>query len=104
MSYTIDMSVNQHELEIITTITQSLLPKTHRAFLFGSRVTGENRPHSDYDLGIEGPWALSPREWGELHDALEEAPIIHAVDVVDFAAANHEFKERAAEHIIPLEI
>ena len=102
MPYTSNMSVDQHELEIITTITRKLLPKTHRAFLFGSRATGENRPHSDYDLGIEGPRPLSPREWGELHDALEEAPILHAVDVVDFAAANDAFKERATEQTIPI--
>ena len=89
-------------MEIITTITKKLLPKTHKAFIFGSRASGTNRPHSDYDLGVSGPRPLSPYEWGELHDALEEAPIVHAVDVVDFYPASQSFKEEALQHTIPL--
>jgi len=99
---TIEDMEGTREVEIITKITKKLLPNTHRAFLFGSRASGTNRPHSDYDLGISGPRALSLREWGELHDALEEAPIVHAVDVVDFYPASDAFKEVALQHTIPI--
>lgn len=96
------MSVEQKEIEIIKKIARQYVPKTHKAFIFGSRATGSNRPHSDYDLGISGPRPLTPREWGTLHDALEEAPIIHVVDVVDFNPASTEFKEEALKRTIPI--
>ena len=94
--------MDTRELTVITEITKKLLPKTHRAFLFGSRVTGDNRLHSDYDLGITGPRPLTPREWGELHDAFEEATIIHEVDVIDFTPASADFKQQALQHTIPI--
>lgn len=97
------MKTNDREFDIIKRITKKYLPATHRAFLFGSRAVGTNREHSDYDLGIEGPRALSPREWGTLHDALEEAPIIHEVDVVDLYPASNEFKQEALRQAIPIE-
>lgn len=89
---------------MITAIAKKYVPETHRAFLFGSRAAGMNREHSDYDLGITGPRALTPGEWGALHDALEEAPIIHAVDVVDFYAASDRFKHVALWRMIPLSL
>lgn len=97
------MNVDQREFDVIRGITKNLMPKSHRAFLFGSRATGTNRRHSDYDIGVSGPRPLSPREWGALHDAFEEAPIIHEVDVVDMYDANKEFKEEALKDAVPIE-
>src|SRR3989344_1427180 len=97
------MNVDEREFGVIKGITKELLPKTHRAFLFGSRATGTNRPHPDYDLGVEGPRPLSPREWGALHDAFEEAPIIHEVDVVDLYPSSEEFKKEALRDAVALE-
>ena len=95
--------VDDAEFAIIRRIVKKHLPKTHRAFLFGSRATGANRLHSDYDLAVTGPRTLLPSEWGELHDALEEAPIVHEVDVVDLYPANQEFKEEVLRHTIPID-
>ena len=96
------MTVDTREIDIIKDIAKRYTPATHRAFLFGSRASGTNRPHSDYDLGLIGPRPLSPREWGDLHDAFEEAPIIHAVDVVDFYPASEDFKREALTHTVTL--
>lgn len=93
---------DKQEIAIIARITERLLPKTHRAFLFGSRAVGTAKPHSDYDLGVIGPRPLSVREWGALNDAFEEAPIIHAVDVVDFYPASDSFKKVALRRTIPI--
>lgn len=97
------MQVEEREFETIKRITKRLVPKTHRAFLFGSRAVGTNRLHSDYDVGVSGPRALSPREWGALHDAFEEAPIIHEVDVVDLYPASEEFKKEALKDAVPID-
>jgi len=52
-----------------------------RAWVFGSRATGKARRASDIDLAIEAPH-LSPARWHALQDALEQAPVIYALDVV----------------------
>jgi uncharacterized protein len=49
--------------------------------LFGSRANGTARRDSDIDLAILAPEATA-REWAELREAIEKAPIIHDVDVV----------------------
>ena len=47
--------------------------------VFGSRANGIARRSSDLDLAISSPEA-TPAEWAELCDALENTPIIYALD------------------------
>jgi len=61
--------------------TLARFPEVHRAWVFGSRATGQARRTSDIDLAIEAP-AVSPARWHALLDALEHAPIIYALDVI----------------------
>ncbi len=49
--------------------------------LFGSRATGHARRASDIDLAISAPTATA-EQWLDLAEALDEAPIIFAIDVV----------------------
>ncbi|MFM7143944.1 MAG: nucleotidyltransferase family protein [Alphaproteobacteria bacterium] len=49
--------------------------------VFGSRADGSARPTSDIDLAIWAPDA-STTEWNDLVEAIEEAPIIYALDLV----------------------
>ena len=56
-------------------------PCVREVRLFGSRATGHARRASDIDLAISAPDATA-RQWLELTDALEEAPIIYEFDIV----------------------
>ena len=56
-------------------------PGVREVFLFGSRATGEERRASDVDLAIAAP-GLGPREWAELCERLECAPLIYELDLV----------------------
>ncbi len=49
--------------------------------VFGSRATGSARRSSDLDLAVSAP-QVSPREWFDLCDALESAPLIYELDVI----------------------
>ncbi len=66
------------------------------AFLFGSRPRGEARRSSDFDIGIRG---LSPEAFSRarriIEEEVEEGPIPHEVDVVDFDRASEPFKSAA---------
>ena len=56
-------------------------PYVREARVFGSRATGHARRASDIDLAISAPDATA-RQWIELTDAIEEAPIIYEFDIV----------------------
>lgn len=61
--------------------TFARFPWVREVLVFGSRATGQARRASDIDVAISAPGASSA-EWGELTDALQEAPIIYELDVV----------------------
>lgn len=51
------------------------------ARVFGSRATGTARRASDLDLAVFAPTATS-RDWSDLCEALENAPLIYEIDLV----------------------
>jgi predicted nucleotidyltransferase len=64
-------------------------PSVEEVRVFGSRVTGDARRASDVDLAIFAPRATS-REWAELCEALERAPLIYELDLVRAARTTSE--------------
>ncbi len=64
-------------------------------FLFGSRVTGNIKRSSDFDIGVSG---LSEREFSRLKQQLEgiedDLNLPHSVDIVNFEAADKFFAAR----------
>src|SRR5208282_5024709 len=56
-------------------------PAVREVRVFGSRATGHARRASDLDLAIFAPDA-TPREWAEICEALENAPLIYELDLV----------------------
>ncbi|MEI7579437.1 MAG: nucleotidyltransferase domain-containing protein [bacterium] len=90
------------DLEIIKTITTKYLDtKANRAFIFGSRATGQASKYSDYDLGIDGQ-KLKSELYFELISAFEESDLHVKVDVVDFNNVSEVFRTNAMQSIIPL--
>ena len=71
----------------------------HRVFLFGSRVTGDARPHSDFDVGVVGDAPLSLSDFYDIEDQLDELPTLYKIDWVDFNRASPRFRERAAQQM-----
>ena len=62
---------------------------SNRYFLFGSSVRNER--FRDIDVGVVGN-AQSRKPLSRLHDLFYDSPIPYSVDVVDFDAADAEFK------------
>lgn len=67
-----------------------------KVYLFGSRARGEGRRSSDFDIGIEGLDEKSfYRIKGDIEDWVEESPIPHTVDVVNFSQCEETFLQNA---------
>ena len=70
--------------------------------VFGSRANGIARRSSDLDLAISSPEA-TPAEWAELYDALQNTPIIYALDIVRLErVANARLKAKIAREGIAI--
>jgi len=71
----------------------------HRVFLFGSRVTGDARSHSDFDIGVVGDEQLPLDVFYAIEDQLDDLPTLYKIDWVDFNRASPRFSERAMQQI-----
>lgn len=69
----------------------------HSVFLFGSRVTGNARPHSDFDVGVIGDEPLPLEDFFTIEDQLDELPTLYKIDWVDFNRVSPRFRERATK-------
>src|SRR5271165_5899302 len=65
--------------------------------VFGSRANGIGRRSSDLDLAMFSPEATAA-EWAELYDALQNAPIIYALDIVRAEQVANERLKARIEH------
>jgi len=71
----------------------------HRVFVFGSRATGDARPHSDFDIGVMGDEPLPLKDFYTIEDHLDDLPTLYKIDWVDFNRASPRFRERATQQM-----
>ncbi len=89
-------------LETVRTMVLNLLEPYHcQAFLFGSRVHGPLKRSSDFDIGLRG---LPPDQFNKLKgillEAMDESPVPHSIDVVNFDTVSPEFSRQALKDIV----
>ena len=88
------VDLRSRDLEVLRT-TLGRYGFVREARIFGSRAVGTARRASDVDLAISAPTA-GPREWADLCEALENAPLIYELDVV---RTDRTLNERLRERI-----
>ena len=74
----------------------------HKAFFFGSRVTGKGDERSDIDLGIDGDVPLELSLLSQIKEDIEDIKTLYTIDVVDFNRVSPEFKKVAKQKIVPI--
>jgi predicted nucleotidyltransferase len=85
----IDLAPEQ--LAIVQRLLATLVPECEvRAF--GSRVTGNAKPHSDLDLALIGPTRLPLARLAALREAFAESELPVRVDVLDWHAITEAFR------------
>ena len=87
------------EKEIKKNISRFLNPKEYQVFIFGSRVTGQAKKYSDYDVGIFGKKPVPGHILVMIEEALEESDLPYKVDVVDFSLVSSSFRKVALSRI-----
>jgi proline iminopeptidase len=95
------MQLRERDLKVLQNIF-SRFPTIQQVLLFGSRATDAARRTSDIDLAIIAP-DMSPAEWADLCEQVEESPIIYQIDMVRFDTLSQEpLKERIIQEGVPI--
>ena len=96
----------QDELDVLKEIKRILWRhldrKMYKAFVYGSRATGDYFKWSDIDVGVEGKREIPSTTYFDIEEELEESDIPYVLELVDFCKVKPDFKKRAMEKIIPL--
>jgi predicted nucleotidyltransferase len=88
--------------QIIARIAHTYAPD-HEVRVFGSRVRGTARQHSDVDLAFMGANPLSMDQLLHLREAFENSELPFRVDLVDWQGATAAFKASVeAQGMAPL--
>lgn len=70
---------------------------------YGSRVSGTAKRHSDLDLAVRGPEAISLRRMANLCEEFQESDILIRVDVHDWWLMEDRFSEIIAQDFVLLQ-
>lgn len=96
------LDIQPQYCQIIADIARTWAPD-HEVRVFGSRVRGTARRHSDADLAFVGKEPLSPKQLMEIKEAFENSTLPFHVDVVDWRHATADFKACVeAQGMVPL--
>ena len=66
--------------------------KGYRIVLFGSRVRGDQRERSDFDLGILGGTPIALSTFYQISDFFDQLPTLYRIDWVDLNRASDSFR------------
>lgn len=80
--------------DVLRIILKHVVPE--RVFLFGSRVTGEAKPESDYDFAFDARDA-DAHAMQAIRAELDELPTLHRIDIANIAQADARFANRVRD-------
>jgi len=86
------IDLTPEQIQTVRRILSVYVPKLE-VRIFGSRVDGRAKPHSDLDLAFMTDTPLSPRTAALLRDAFSESDLPFKVDVVDWAEISDSFRK-----------
>ena len=89
-------------LETVTQILAQHIPQCD-VWLFGSRATGQAKPHSDLDLAIITHQPLTASRMAALRLAFEDSHLPIKVDLVDWTLISDEFREVIKNQFVVLQ-
>jgi nucleotidyltransferase substrate binding protein (TIGR01987 family) len=91
-------SPRQYDPKLVSQVREIILKHVQpdRVYLFGSRVSGDAKPESDYDFAFDAPGAdFSLLQ--QIRDELDELHTLHRIDVSNIAGADSRFANRVRD-------
>lgn len=89
------IDLRPEHLAIVQQIVRNYVPGAE-LLVFGSRVTGSAKPHSDLDLAVRTDGIIPLKTMALLQNAFRESDLPFRVDVLDWHDISVEFQELIA--------
>ena len=86
-------------LWIKQTLDKNLSGVSYRAFVFGSQANKPILNRSDIDIGITSNDHITPVQLSNIYADIEQLPILHKIDLVNFIEVDDRFKSVALKNI-----
>jgi uncharacterized protein len=86
----------------VLNVLSAHLPKSNKAWVFGSRVTGRARRYSDLDLAINAGRRLTLDEFAKLTEAFGESDLPYEVDLIDWHDLGQRWRLKIAAERLAL--
>ena len=87
----IDLPTDHRRL--VLDILRANLPRSAKAWVFGSRATSRARRHSDLDLAIDAGRRMTFDEIARLSEAFSDSDLPYRVDLVDWRDINDRWRQ-----------
>jgi len=87
---------------LVLEILRTYLPPHAKTWVFGSRVTGRARCHSDLDLAIDAGRSLTLAEIAELAEAFSDSDLPYKVDLVDWQEIDGRWRQAIVSERVAL--
>ena len=91
------LSLTERELQIVKDILSRYIP-SYPVWVFGSRVTGDNKQFSDLDLAIISDEAVPVETFAKLREAFSESDLTFKVNLIDWATIDESFRKIIRTH------
>jgi predicted nucleotidyltransferase len=104
MSTTGDLSLANDLARIREVVTRLLHGRGVRVWLFGSHASGTARRSSDVDVALLGDGPVPAEVMLTLREALDDAPVLRRVDLVDLSEVEPVFAARVMAEGIPWDV
>jgi nucleotidyltransferase substrate binding protein (TIGR01987 family) len=90
--------VHQYDPQFVKAVLAIVLKhaKPERVYLFGSRVSGEAKPESDYDFAFDAP-DPDDKALRAIRDELEDLPTLVRIDIANIAKSEPRFANRVRD-------
>jgi len=86
------IAISENSLNLVKDILKNTVPNSE-VRVFGSRVNGTNRKHSDLDLALIGKEKFGISILGNVKEAFMESTLPFRVDVLDYNAVSENFRK-----------
>jgi len=90
-----NISLTDDELKLIQSIIKRILNNEDKAYIFGSRATGNAKPYSDIDIAIDlqNHQIMCLEILSQLEDKFHDSALAYKVDIVDLNNISEPFKD-----------
>lgn len=90
MTQSLPIDLRPDHRRLVLNVLRRHLPRSSKAWVFGSRATGRARRYSDLDLAIDAGRRLTLDEIARLREAFSDSDLPYKVDLVDW----HDIDDR----------